>query len=249
MRVVRGKMRLVWQKLHWSWLVASCWLGASVHAAEVRMGIHNFPPDFTASADGSQCGGEGFDKLSEILAKADLHVVPTCVTPARMYLLLEQGQIDFSINIKSTHALQSVTPPLFAEPAYLELQLVLYSQTTQPLEPHTVAAIRGFDYQGERQRLRHMGFQFIDMPDAISAIEMFTKQRTNYLLTYEGPFKNYLQQHSSLAVTWQRKAMQAIPAYVVISAKSAYQQQIADALAQYARENGCRLLKSCPPSP
>lgn len=218
----------------------------------VRIGIHNFPPDFVVSKDGSSCGGTGFEYLRNLLQQAELTLEPVCVTPARMYLLLDQNDIDFSINIKSTKALVDVAhPPVFAEPPYMMLQLVVYSHSRRANAVHdgSIAMIRGFDYQGERQQLSNAGLRPVDLPDAVSAIEMFLKGRTEHLITYDGPFKAYLAAQSMPSVEpvnkLSRKTLQEIPTHVVIGAQSPFRAQLEQLLHSHAQQYRCKMLKNC----
>lgn len=218
----------------------------------VRIGIHNFPPDFVVSKDGNSCGGSGFEFLSRILQQAELTLEPVCVTPARMYILLDHNDIDFSINIKSTKALVDVShPPVFAEPPYMMLQLVVYSHSRRASAVHdgSIAMIRGFDYQGERQKLSNAGLRPTDLPDAVSAIEMFLKGRTEHLITYDGPFQAYVTAHADDAVeplsSVSRRTLQEIPTYVVIGARSPYRGQIETILQRHAEQYHCKMLKNC----
>ncbi len=238
---------------------------SSVHLAQhrpsrpLRIGIHNFPPDFIVSADGQHCGGTGFEFLKQLLGQQELLLEPVCVTPARMYLLLDKNDIDFSMNIKSTKALVDVSqPPVFIEPPYMMLQLVIYSHSRRSDAVHdgSVAMIRGFDYQGQRQNLQTQGYRPVDMPDAVAAIELFLKGRAEHLITYDGPFQAYIakrqadadQAEASLAEpleTMSRDTLQQIPTHIVIAAKSPYREVLTQLLQQHAQQHHCRLLKNC----
>ncbi len=217
-------------------------------ANTVMMGVHNFPPDFVVSQDGQDCGGDGAALARKIMAEAGLQLETRCVTPARLYLLLQKGDIDLTINIKSTAALAHQPAPLFVEPPYMTLQLVLYSHKKTSPAPHndSIAAIRAFDYQGQRQQLSARGHQFVDVADATQAIEVFLHRRTEHLLTYEGPFRAYLQSHdASVLNQFERRALDSIPAYFVVSPASPLQARIAGAIRHYASARQCRFLRSC----
>ncbi|PKG93226.1 hypothetical protein CXF95_26965 [Paraglaciecola sp. MB-3u-78] len=45
----------------------------------------------------------------------------------------------------------------------------------------SVAAIRGFSYHGFRKRLMAQGYEFFELPNSISAIQLFKKKRTSDL--------------------------------------------------------------------
>lgn len=214
----------------------------------LRMGIHNFPPDFVVSADGSSCGGPGLDLTQRIFASQQVTIEAVCVAPARMYLLLDSGAVDFSINIKSTKALAAQHE--FISPAYSQLQLVMYSHKAASAAPrdNSVALIRGFDYQGQRAALLQRGYVLIDLPDSISASELFLHQRSQHLLTYDGPFRAYVQsKDATLFSQYERQALSSIDTFYVISGRSMHLQLMRQAITAYGKTHQCRYLKGCQP--
>lgn len=211
----------------------------------VKMGVHNFPPDIVVNADGS-CGGPGVALSQQIFAAVNLHVEPVCITPARMFMLLDSGDIDFSINIKSTQKLSR--QHLAVAHPYSELQLVIYSHPPRSQAPrdNSVAAIRAFDYQGQRARLLQRGYVFADLPDSVSASQFFLHQRSQHLLTYEGPFRAYLKaQNPELLKNLQRQAITSIDTFYILSAQSPHQQAMQQAIEQFAKKHRCRYLSKC----
>jgi len=221
---------------------------ASVAAARpgLRMGIHNFPPDFVVSTDGKSCAGEGYLLAKKIFTQAGFDLTAICTTPARMYVLLEQGEVDFSINVKTTAAISKAHQ--FIEPAYMAMQLMLYSHPLSSTAPQdkTVAAIRAFDYLGQRQQLIQQGYQLVDMPDSISAVQLFLHQRTQHLISYQGPFVAFSStQATNVMSGLKQKKLAEIDAYFVVSAASAHRQQIIEIVQLYAKTHSCIYLKDC----
>lgn len=211
----------------------------------LKMGVHNFPPDLVVNADGS-CGGPGVQLSQQIFADAGMQVEPVCITPARMFMLLDSGDIDFSINIKSTRKLSRQHLPV--DPPYSKLQLVLYSHLHRSNAPRddSVAAIRAFDYQGQRQQLLQQGYIFIDLPDSVSASQFFLLHRSQHLLTYDRPFVAYLQAHQpDLLQTLQRKPIDSIDTFYILSAKSPHQTAMQQAIVTYASKHRCVYIASC----
>lgn len=206
------------------------------HSAEVRLGVHNFPPFFIVNADGS-CGGEAVEQTRLILQSANLSLEVICATPARLYKMLQRGDIDFTINIKHTLALGEDVQ--FVEPPYGQLSLVLLTHgaaVAREKRP-TIAAIRGFDYHGQRQQLIEKGYTFVDMSDSIGAVDLFVKGRTNALITYEAPFNYYLQQQNlAFAPHYQRFVLENLDTHYVISNASSRSALLRQALEQYATE-------------
>jgi len=224
---------------------------ASTAKVTIRMGVHHFPPDFILSShQGKQrCDGPGVARTRRILASQQLELQTYCVTPARMYLLLDKGELDLAINIKSTKALQQ-QQHLFASPAYSELELMLYSHSRSSQAPrdNSVAAIRAFDYQGQRQAFQARGFRLIDLPDATSAIELFAHERSQHLLTYQGPLLAHLAaQGKPVPTNWRREKLAQIPTFYVISALSPHQQLLLQTLQTYANTHQCQRFDRCPP--
>lgn len=85
----------------------------------------------------------------------------------------------------------------------------------------------------------------MDMPDSISAIQLFLHQRTQHLISYQGPFVAYTGQQATDIVDIKQKKLAEIDAYFVVSAASAYQQRIIEVVQQHARAHSCSYLKGC----
>lgn len=203
---------------------------------EIRLGVHHFPPYFIRASD-AICNGSAVDLTRDILQNKNIQVTTVCATPARLYKMLETGEIDLTINIKYTLALPENVS--FIEPPYARMNLVLLTQAVSVMrEPQpTIAAIRSFDYHGQRQILQNQGYNFIDLPDSISAVEMFLKGRSSALITYEAPFNYYLQQHN-LASTkhYKRQLLETINGHYVVSDHSPYKAYISETLQRYASD-------------
>ncbi|MDP5137909.1 transporter substrate-binding domain-containing protein [Rheinheimera baltica] len=206
----------------------------AVFSAELRFGVHNFPPYFVLNSP-DDCSGEAVELTRRILESETVKVTAVCATPARLYKMLELGEVDATINIKHTKALpQNVS---FVAPPYAQLSLVLLTHGAAVAREKrlTVAAIRGFDYHGQRQLLEEKGYSFIDLPDSISAVELFVKGRSSALLTYEAPFNYYLQQHKlPFEKHYKRQVLEHIDAFYVVSKQSVHKAYIQQKLSQYA---------------
>jgi hypothetical protein len=226
-------------------IISCCLLfAAKLNAAVVlKMGVHNFPPDIVVNPDGS-CGGPGLVLSQTMFEAAGMQVEPVCITPARMYMLLDNGDIDFSINIKST--LKLSRQHVAVEPPYSELQLVLYSHLKQTSTTNDIAAIRAFDYQGQRMLLQQVGYHFIDLPDSVSASQFFVHQRSQHLLTYDGPFRAYLNtQPPELLKDFKRKPITSIDTFYILSARSPHLAAMQQAITLFAQQHHCVYLAHC----
>lgn len=201
----------------------------------VTMGGHYFPPYMVSDEAGDNCGGEAVDMTRKILAEVNIDMQLVCASPARIFRLLMSGEVDFTINIKSTRALSEGVE--FVDPPYTQLKLMLYENSLvgQDEFDKTVAAIRGFDYHGFRQNLSEQGFRFIDMPDSISAVKMFLAGRSSGLISYEAPYDYYLSTHSWLHPNKGSAALlTSVDSHYVISAQSLIKERLKQALINYA---------------
>src|SRR5690606_21589824 len=124
-------------------------------------GVHNFPPYFVMT-DNDNCGGEAVELSRSLLQNDDITLTTVCATPARLYKMLQSGEVDLTINIKHTRALPDNVS--FVATPYVQLSLVLLTHGAAVAREKlpTIAAIRGFDYHGQRQVLVDKGYSFID---------------------------------------------------------------------------------------
>lgn len=158
-------------------------------ATEVTMGMVLFPPYVTIDEKTKECVGDIITVSRELLLKYDIKFRVICASPLRIYRMIENAEIDFTVNIKSTEALTKHV--LFSDIPYRNIRLNLYTHN-EPNHRKTISAVRGFDYQGYRQKFNEEGFEFIDLPNTISAIQVFMKGRSDYMLSYEAPVQEYI---------------------------------------------------------
>jgi polar amino acid transport system substrate-binding protein len=183
----------------------------------------------------NECVGKAIDITRTILKTSGYQLKIICAPAARIYKMMEQGKVDFTINVKSTRQLQPHTT--FIEPLFTVLNLQLYSYAQK--EPLTIAAIRGFDYLGHRQRLETKGYIFSDLATAEDAITMFIRGRTRALITYERPFNNYLKHalNNKLPDGISVSNLQSIGTYYGISKRSPIHDEIMNFFTSYISEN------------
>jgi len=213
------------------------WVSYSSTAQQhIVMGVHNFPPYFVMQGS-DNCAGEAVELTRSILQRDNVKLTTICATPARLYKMLQRGEVDLTINIKHTRALPDNVS--FVATPYVQLSLVLLTHGAAVAREKlpTIAAIRGFDYHGQRQLLADKGYGFIDLPDSISAVEMFIKGRSSALLTYEAPFNHYLQQHGlPFAAHYKCQLLEHIDAFFVVSDQSVHKAYIDEKLSQHANK-------------
>ncbi len=156
----------------------------------VTLGSVLFPPATQFDPVTGRCFGRSINRTREILGQYNIKLNVVCVAAVRIYKMIADGEVDFTINVRSTRALQpNVT---FIEKPFNQIRLNLY-QYQDRIPMQSVAAIRGFDYAGKRQLLESQNIEFIDQPTSISAIQVFIRKRSDALLAYQGPVEHYLQ--------------------------------------------------------
>lgn len=211
-------------------------LSTSIFAREnVTLGILVFPPHSEIDEQTNECAGGFITITKKILAEYAIKVDVVCAPPIRIYRLLENAEIDFTINIKSTQALPKDI--MFVDPPFSMLNLDLYSHENAP-SLKSVAAIRGFGYHGFRAKWMAKGYHFIDLPTSISAIQLFLKKRSGHLMSYRSPVEYYVKEKKldisdSVAIV----PLVRVPTYFAISGKSPHSEKLQAALSDYASKH------------
>lgn len=172
-------------------LLFSLLLSSSVVAKQkVVFGIVLFEPFSTFDLKTNTCVGNAIDITRRILSEYDIHLEVICANASRVYRMLEKAEVDFTINVKTTKVLANTVD--FIELPFTKLELNLYTRNIRSNQ-FTVASIRGFDYNGYRQSLSQKGYEFIDLPNALSAARLFNLKRTENLISYAGPVEYYVK--------------------------------------------------------
>lgn len=200
----------------------------------VVMGVILIEPFIKLNEKTNTCEGEALDITKNILAASEIKVEVVCANPNRIYKMIENAQVDFTINVTTTKAI--VDHVEFVKLPFRKLELNLYSRHVDP-EQNTVAAIKGFDYNGFRQQLSSNGYEFIDMPSPISASRLFAMGKTSHLIFYSGPLNYYVSKQvialdDSVAV----KTLDTTTSHYGIARKSKYIDLLKEAFANHARE-------------
>ena len=217
-------------------IILAILLSHKISAAEsvIHIGVHNFPPYFVMSSP-DQCEGSAVEQTRALLQTDRVQVKVICATAARIYKMLQSGEVDLTINIKQTKALPDNISFIATPYAQLSLVLLSHGAAIAREKAPSIASIRGFDYHGQRQVLTDKGYQFIDLPDSISAVELFIKGRSSALITYEAPFNYYLQQNQlPFANHYQRQLLEHIDAFYVVANSSKLKAYIEQTLQHHA---------------
>ena len=153
------------------------------------MGVILFPSDVTLDEKTEECVGKNITATRELLLKYDIRGHVLCVPPSKLIRMIENAEVDFTISIKSNEAMTKHV--VFSDIPFRKVILNIYTHN-QSNQRKIISAVRGFDYQGQRQKISQKGFEFINFPNTISAIPVFLKGRSDYMLSYESPVQNYL---------------------------------------------------------
>ncbi|MCC2616166.1 transporter substrate-binding domain-containing protein [Aestuariibacter halophilus] len=158
----------------------------------VTLGASLFPPSAYINKSTGQCVGENIDVARKVLSDYNIKLEVVCALPIRMYRLVEHAEVDFTVNVKHTRALKPHVA--FVEPPLKQLVINLYRHGNVK-EVTTIAAIRGFDYDGTRNQLIEQNYRFIDLPTAEAALQLFMKGRSDALISYQSNVLHIKQQN------------------------------------------------------
>jgi polar amino acid transport system substrate-binding protein len=205
-------------------------------------GVLLFPPSVFIDEETGICMGEVISLTRKILDEQSIPIDIICAPPSRLYRMLENEQIDFTMNIKSTKSLPDDI--VFIETPYSTLQLNQYSHINREAEKY-VAATRGFDYQGYRDVLTEKKYNFIDLPNSISAIQVFLKKRSAHLLSFKRPFDFYIKDKQlKISDTIITTTLFAVPTFYGINNASPHLDKLSMAFNHYADKHDVKYFKS-----
>ena len=201
----------------------------------MTLGILVFPPHSILDEVTNECVGRFVTITKKILAEYAINIDVVCAPPIRIYRLLENAKVDFTINIKSTKALPKGI--VFVDTPFSTLRLDLYAHKNAKSR-RSVAAIRGFGYHGFRQRLTAQGYDFFELPTSISAIQLFLKKRTSHLISYRSPVDYYIQENKlNVKDDISVLPLVEVPTYYAISGQSPYLETLQAAFDDYASKH------------
>ena len=217
------------------WFVLALFSQISFASQKVVLGLIIFPPQAYINPISQECEGKAVSTTKAIFRQANIDVDIVCTGAARIYKLIEHAQIDFTINIKSTLALQSFAE--FVEPQFGVLELNFYKNVNS-YDDKSIAAIRGFDYNGYRKKYEQQEYVFVDVPTSLDAIRLFHSNRTQSLISYAGPYE-YTKTNqgtpspNSIEVT----NLSRVSTHYAVSLKSSNRDLIKTTLVEYAATN------------
>jgi polar amino acid transport system substrate-binding protein len=199
------------------------------------LGILAFPPHSKLDELTNECEGPYITITKKMLAEYNINIDVVCAPPIRIYRLLENAGVDFTINVKSTQALPKDI--VFVDTPFSILNLDLYTHKNNQSQK-SVAAIRGFSYHGFRTKLMTQGYDFFDLPNSISAIQLFLKKRTSHLISYRSPVGYYIEEKKlNIKDGVSVVPLVDVPTYYAISSQSRHLEKLKFALDDYAAKN------------
>ncbi len=214
-------------------LMASGYLQAK---QTITMGVVVFPPLTVIDENSGKCVGRVIDVTRKIFEAYQYDVDAFCIGAARIFKMVESGEVDLTLNIKSTSALAKNA--LFIEPKYTDLQLNFY-QNSDLSTDYPVAAIRSYDYNGFRQKFVQKGMQIVDLTGSLDTLQLFASGRAYGVLSYAGPYNYYINQipHNKVKNILIENLAE-IPSHYAVSRKSKHLNAIISILRDYAIRNG-----------
>jgi polar amino acid transport system substrate-binding protein len=200
----------------------------------VNVGLTVFPP-ISYNNDSGTCIGAGVDIIRDIFASSEYQINLYCATPARVYRDLTNGNVDVTINVKSTEGLTQDV--YFSDMPYQMLKVMLYSRnlTTKG----RIAAIKQFTYHGEKQQFIDQGYEMVLQANSKEAMTVFLRGGSQGLLSYQMPFDFYREVLGGLSIqdglteTILETELILVPSYFVINKKSRHSEAILQRINDY----------------
>lgn len=196
---------------------------------KVVLGVVEFPPLVVKSTDSLGCYGDAVTISRTILELVGYQVEVECPPPARLFERIRTGQVDITVNVKGTKALENTVT--FIDKPFTYLSIVLMTNLHVD-NNKTVAAIRGYDYVGMRQVLESEGYTFFDMANSSDAIQLFQYGRTSHLATYEAPYLYHIKRNSNNIDDVTVSMRKDIPTFLAISNASEKKEELANKLSK-----------------
>ena len=235
-----------------SLMIFAASLPLSVFAQEevktVTLGIVVFPPLVIKESETGRCYGEVVEMSSKLLKQLGYEMSIECIPPIRLFERVKQGEIDLTVNVKGTAALDDHAT--FIDKPVTNLTLMRVTNNAR-LNEKSIAGIRGYDYVGERIRLVEEGYEFVDMPSSVDSIKFFLFDRTANLITYERPFYYFLGDNELNDRTSSITLKKNIPTFFAVSLQSKYKDDLLEKLSAYSEsfKEGTILEHATKPTP
>ena len=220
----------------WPLCLLMSWFQASAEQQSVILGASLFPPSAYIDKSTGECVGENIDVATRVLSQYNIKLEVVCALPIRMYRMVENAEVDFTVNVKLTRALEPHVE--FIEPPLKQLVINLY-RFGENTDYKTISAIRGFDYNGTRRKLVDQKYRFVDLPTAESALQLFLKRRSDALISYQSNVIHIKQQNGIVFPdTITAMPLLKVNAYFGVAKGSAKFDLIKRVFTEYAEKHG-----------
>ncbi len=154
----------------------------------LNVGLIIFSPE-SHLISGQICAGRAVDEVKSIFRESKFNLSIKCAPPARIYRDFLKGDIDLTINIKSTSSISDQA--IYSDKPYANLNIVLYKNTNK--NDKRIAAINKYEYHGARHLLKAQDYRFINKANTKEAVAVFFRGGTGSLISYKGPFEAFLK--------------------------------------------------------
>lgn len=229
-------MRLICDSIIFVTILISAMMPLSSYAQgeskTVTLGIVVFPPLVIKDSETGRCYGEVVEMSSQILKQFGYNIKIECIPPIRLFERVKKGEIDITVNVKGTAALDNHAT--FIDKPVTNL-IILKVANRARLNEKSIAAIRGYDYVGERKRLIEEGYYFVDMPTSVDSIKLFLFDRTANLITYQRPFYYFLGDKPLSKETNSITLRKNIPTFFAVSHQSKFNDELLQKLENYSQ--------------
>ncbi len=217
-------------------LITSLLMSVSSNSKQnITFGMGVFPPAYVVDLETGRCSGSLTDTLNKIFTGSGFSLTLICASPSRVYRMIENGEIDLTINITATDQLEGLVT--FVTPPYQDLSISLFTHKNSQ-SSKVISAVRGYQYNGQRKRLQNLGFEFYDLPDTASSLRFFMKKRSTYLLSYQVPIIYMLnQKHNNVKHEIVEEKISSLPTYFAITNTSKMFEQIKNILDDYVTKH------------
>ena len=200
--------------------------------AELTMGVVLFPPDVTIDEKTKECVGSAITATRDLLFEFGVKVHVVCAPPQRIIRLLQNKEIDFTISVRSDEILSKHV--VYSEIPFRKVKVNLYIRN-ELKQFKTISAVRGFEYQGYREKFSQEGMEFIDLPNSVSAIQFFLKGRSEAMISYEAPVQSYMKTNQIVMQdTYTITVLQEANLYYSVAKHSPHLNELLHAFRDYA---------------
>ena len=198
----------------------------------LTLGVVLFPPEVTIDEKTKECVGSAITTTRELLIEYGIKLHVVCAPAQRIIRLIQSKEIDFTISVKSDEILTKHV--VYSDIPFRKVKINLYIRN-ELKQFKTISAVRGFEYQGYREKFSQEGMEFIDLPNSVSAIQFFLKERSEAMISYEAPVQSYMKTNQIVMQdTYTITVLQEANLYYSVAKHSPHLNELLHAFRDYA---------------